>query len=294
MLLNNYTPAHAGKLEKLAVPDLTEPFLIKILWIQLLSYEKGRKKIGRKRHEHSFFEVHFVLSGNIEYSTDKDTYTVCEGMGFISAPEIPHTITDISENLIKLSLTFQPENDSFLYRELSRLRAFSFEITPRMLSCFEDIIDETDKKSVFSMPIIKSRIFDLICSLSRVANIREEQADIAVNTENMRISKIKQYIRDNKGTFFTCTEIANHFHFNPKYLNRIFKEETGSTLLEYIHREKIRNAEELLRSENVPLERISKQLGFANEYYFNSFFRRCTGMTPGLYRKLSENNQEII
>lgn len=290
MLLKNYIPAHAGKLEKISVTPITEPFVTNILWIQLLSYEKGRKKISRKRHEHSFFEVHFVMEGNVKYTTDRGSFSVGEGKGFLSSPETAHTITDISENLIKISLAFLPREDSFLYKELCRIGAFSFDISADMLRCFEDILDETGKKSVFSLPIIKSRIFDIICCLSRTANIKEEPAENIGATENIRISKIMQYIRDNKGTLFTCTEIANQFHFNPKYLNRIFKEETGATLLEYIHREKIKDAQELLVSENISLENISKRLGFANEYYFNSFFKRCTGITPGYYRKLSKSN----
>ena len=76
MLLKNYIPAYAGKLEKLLITPITEPFSTEVLWIQLLSYEKGRKKISRKRHEHSFFEVHFVMEGNIEYTTDKSSFRI--------------------------------------------------------------------------------------------------------------------------------------------------------------------------------------------------------------------------
>lgn len=287
MILGNYSNTRAGKLEKIAFSDITEPFGMKIMWMQFLSYENGRKKISMKRHEHSYFEAHFIISGNIEYRTDRGIYRPEEGMGFLLAPETPHTITAISENFVKCTLAYSVDESSFMYRALCDKSEFLFDMNENFISCLDAILEESDNKSVFTMPIIKGRIFDMICTMSRMAGVKEENAESDSGSGDVRIERIKRYIEDNKGSFFNCSEIANQFHFNPKYLNRIFKEETGSTLLEYIHRAKISDVEKLLSESDASLESISKQLGFANEYYFNSFFKRCTGITPGQYRKLS-------
>ena len=56
------------------------------------------------------------------------------------------------------------------------------------------------------------------------------------------------------------------------------------TMLKYIHKTKIEQAQYYLENTNISLEEISASLGFANEYYFNSFFKRYIGVAPGAYR----------
>lgn len=104
--------------------------------------------------------------------------------------------------------------------------------------------------------------------------------------ENFIIQKAKQYISDNKDKLLNCSEVADYCHYNAKYLNRIF---TRQTLLAYIHHEKIIYAEELLKDESLTLKQVSDALGFANEYYFNRFFKRKNAITPGKYRQYLKN-----
>lgn len=289
MQLSNYTHSRANKLAKLSIADITEPFYIKVLWIQQLSYENGKKNISTKPHEHSFFEVHFILSGSITYTTDAGkVYTVRSGNALLFAPGMTHTVTNISEDLTKLALTFMPDADSFLYRGLARHGAFHFQVSAETEAALDAILAEADQKSAFSLTIIKNRILDIICSISRLAGVQEDSDAALSEKDDVRIARVKQYIKDNKGTLFTCAEVAEQCHFNAKYLNRIFKMQTGMTLLEYIHRTKVKDAEALLTDTKHSLEEISRMLGFANVYYFSSFFKRCTGITPGIYRKLGK------
>ena len=104
--------------------------------------------------------------------------------------------------------------------------------------------------------------------------------------ENHAITAAKRYIDDNTGLFLTCEDVAAYCHYNSKYLGRLFKEETGKTMLEYIHSKKSKEAEHLLASSELSLSEISDALGFENEYYFNTFFKRINGISPGTYRRL--------
>lgn len=104
------------------------------------------------------------------------------------------------------------------------------------------------------------------------------------------MSAIK-YIEDNKHILPTCNDIAEYCHFNAKYLNRIFKKATGKTLLEYIHETKRKDAEKLLSETDKTLREISESLGFENEYYFNTFFKRLNGIAPGEFRRLIKDKK---
>ena len=75
--------------------------------------------------------------------------------------------------------------------------------------------------------------------------------------------------------------IAEEIDRNPKYISRVFKEETGEGILDYVNRLRIRKAQVLIRSGEFTLEQISGMVGYASSKTFRRAFRKETGMTPG-------------
>ena len=78
---------------------------------------------------------------------------------------------------------------------------------------------------------------------------------------------------------------ANHFaeslsvHVN--HLNRSVKEVTGKTTTEHISARIIKEAIALLRHTNWNIAEIAYSVGFEYPAYFNNFFKKQTGLTPG-------------
>lgn len=60
----------------------------------------------------------------------------------------------------------------------------------------------------------------------------------------------------------------------------------------YLHREIMRDACELLASTGLPVSQIAFRLGFADPAYFNRFFTRQSGQTPGRYRHVLRERKE--
>ena len=57
------------------------------------------------------------------------------------------------------------------------------------------------------------------------------------------------------------------------------------TLGAYIRRERTELIRRMLDEGDLSLSEISEATGFQNEYYFNAFFKKNAGMSPGAYRK---------
>ncbi len=286
MIISNYTQSRGNKLKRISIPEINEPERIKVLWIQAMTFENNKKNIVSKRHRHSFFEIHFTLSGQIKYECEKRNFCLInEGEFVLFSPKAQHTVAECKDKPVRLSVTFVLDEAGYLYNEISNKEFYKGSITKNIKSDIEEILRETEHRDFFSRTIIKNRILDLICEISRSVGL-SEAGETAERDSDMRVDMIKQYINDNKNILLTCKDVAEQCHFNVKYINRVFKNKTGETLLEYIHKVKIRDAEQLLDNEKLSLEKISRRLGFANEYYFNSFFKRYTGVAPGQYRKL--------
>ena len=93
------------------------------------------------------------------------------------------------------------------------------------------------------------------------------------------------FIADNPDRFFTCEEIASYCYLSVKQLNRLFLKYERTSLLSYIHNKKINDAKMLLQKGDLNSVDVSEKLGFSSVYYFNRFFSKHTGKTPGEYRK---------
>lgn len=97
------------------------------------------------------------------------------------------------------------------------------------------------------------------------------------------VENIKQYIDANLDCEIKLQDVAPLFHYNPQYLGRLFKQETGMCFSEYVNRERILQAAMLLNSET-PIIHVAYQVGFNNVTYFNRVFRRHFGLSPSAYR----------
>ncbi len=78
--------------------------------------------------------------------------------------------------------------------------------------------------------------------------------------------------------------IADYCGVSPAYLSRIFSQEHGKGVLEYLTELRIRKAKELLSDTNEKIYRIAALSGYSDAVYFNKVFKKNTGMTPREYR----------
>ncbi|MBQ8281065.1 MAG: helix-turn-helix transcriptional regulator [Lachnospiraceae bacterium] len=100
------------------------------------------------------------------------------------------------------------------------------------------------------------------------------------------IAEIISYIDQNFKRKISLDELSNEFFVNKFYLTRIFKEETGQSITEFILNKRITYAKSLLRFSDQTLEEIGEAIGIGDAGYFSKTFKKIEGITPGEYRKL--------
>jgi len=98
-----------------------------------------------------------------------------------------------------------------------------------------------------------------------------------------------QYLQTNYMRKLTLEEIANSVHISPTYLSRVFKRETGTSMVDFLNRIRIEKSKELLANHQIRLIEVALQCGFESQSYFNRMFKQVCGMTPQQYRNLNLN-----
>jgi len=71
---------------------------------------------------------------------------------------------------------------------------------------------------------------------------------------------------------------------SPRTLARRFREQTGTTPLQWLHVARVRRARELLETSTLGIEEIASAAGFESAVTFRTCFRRVVGVSPSAYR----------
>ena len=107
-------------------------------------------------------------------------------------------------------------------------------------------------------------------------------------TDDLTVNRALAYIREHVHEKIAAPDIASTLGISSEYLATKFKKKTGRSIPEYIAEQKITVACKLLRFTEKPLIEISNYLSFSSQSYFQTTFKKITGMTPLEYKEKSQ------
>jgi two-component system response regulator YesN len=123
--------------------------------------------------------------------------------------------------------------------------------------------------------------------LAWIPLIVEQYLDLAARrqSKHFRVAKeITSYIRENHHRNLTLEAVAQAVYLSPYYVSRIFKEEKGCTVLEYLTKVRMEEAKKLLADPQKNVREVAKRVGYNNPSYFTKVFRATEGLTPSQFR----------
>ncbi|MCI5083373.1 MAG: AraC family transcriptional regulator [Saprospiraceae bacterium] len=99
-----------------------------------------------------------------------------------------------------------------------------------------------------------------------------------------RLSYIIQYIRDNLDKHMTIKELSSKIYMSEPNFHRVFKNELGTTPIEFINSERIKLAKSLLQDPHKKIKEVSVECGFNSLTYFIRQFKRKEQVSPKDYQ----------
>lgn len=93
------------------------------------------------------------------------------------------------------------------------------------------------------------------------------------------------WLRENLARDLTLADIAEQAGTSTRTLIRRFRDQTGTTPVQWLHRARIRQAQHLLETTRHSVERIGRQVGFGSATTFRDRFKNTTGVSPQTYRR---------
>lgn len=266
-----------------------------------INLQKHSRYTPPYEHDHSFFELIYVVSGTCENNIFGGTDILKKGDLCMMSPSVKHSIWTeeglVINILIRLS-TIQRYFGSFIrekglisefFTNSLYLRDFATclvfhtgddkQLKDEVLQMYGEQLDS----DIYSESIISSMLIIFFNHLLRKYS-DTAQYPSTVKKQNETVSKILELIVNNYSSV-TLPQIAGELGYSADYCSKYIKNVTGYNFSELLKNARLRQAKDWLKSTSMSVAHISEQLGYENPENFMRAFKREFDISPSEYRE---------
>jgi len=130
-----------------------------------------------------------------------------------------------------------------------------------------------------SIKKVKDKIVD-----NKIKNISDSN-NSNINYRQAMIKKAQRFVYENIEEEITLNSISKHLNISKNYFSTLYKQETGENFIDFIIKEKINKAKEMLVEENLKIYEVAEKLGYLDKSHFSKVFKKVVGVTPQDYKR---------
>ena len=152
----------------------------------------------------------------------------------------------------------------------------------------EDIVEEM----VCCAPGYQAGVRGLFTALLiRMLRVYSQEESESVRDPYMSaISPALDYIHENYMQEFPQQRLSQLCHLSPTHFRRLFREQIGTSPLDFLHQTRILKSCALLRSSSLSVTEIAGRVGYNSMSSYNRHFAKAMGCTPMVWRKTAGDN----
>ncbi len=245
-------------------------------------------------HTHGFLEINYILEGSYTFSIAGQIVPVRKPNLILIRSSTPHrkifnrqkpcAVLGCSYALLPQH-AYGPSLDALCQADSALDRFFtSFEdvlIIENAQSMLEDM------KLLFSLYTKTDQDYYRFIIGNKIMLAAARLADTSFPSVHKYIAQVKFLVESNYYRIQCMDDVAGEVHLNKSYLERLFRQETGQTLWQYVLQVKLEAAQNLLTQTNIPVGEIDSLVGIHSRQAFYIQFKKKYGVSPQEYRKQS-------
>ncbi|MEK4516811.1 helix-turn-helix domain-containing protein [Paenibacillus sp. FSL H8-0122] len=170
-----------------------------------------------------------------------------------------------------------------LFRVLELSHVCLPENSAAVEAAFKGITDSARSDAVYAPLLARSKLLELMSYY--LMNLKLDELSYKNLGAARKLTAVLDYIAENIEQNMSIHDLAEIAYMHPNYFMRLFKQQIGVPPIQYITRQKIEKAKELLTTTSGSVSAIADQLGFGDLFYFSKQFKKHAGLTPTEFRK---------
>lgn len=221
-----------------------------------------------------FFSIGMILNGTGRFCEQNSECAAVSPGDIIIVPNAATYISHWEGNphISYITFHFLPENDFWGNIPIQKISGLNY-LTKDFQNAYND----------FSIP---EKSFGVLGVFYNILN--EVSSRLKYSSQKPFRASVKNavdYITLNYAKNITIHDLAEIANLSQSRFFSVFKNETGTTPIEYKNQICIRNAKKMLLTEDFSIEEISEKLGFNSTSYFRRTFKKYTKQSPSDYKK---------
>lgn len=245
-------------------------------------------------HDHTFFEIFYMLEGDIPHKLNGETQLLRQGDLLFLLPSDKHIFLREENNRCRhrdiiLRKEFFKAICDFLNADL--YEAFVSGKTRKKFSLSEEKISEYEKSflKITKESVLKNNS-EIALSLAKVQcakliGMLLPCGESGEQSEADWLTSLIDRLSDPAYVSRSWEEILSPFFYSREHICRVFKAKTGKTPTEYLNEQRMILAIDRLTYSQDTVLSVCMSLGFSSVAYFNSLFKKKYGVSPGEFRK---------
>ncbi len=253
-------------------------------------------------HHHDFFEIYFLITGDVTYLIDGKIVHVMPGDLLLIAPRQLHQVCIQPE--MSAYERFVLWVDPAVVRRLSSgqsdlsvgLADFGqhLRLKPqdrsRVQAMLETLHREADAQDYGSDLLRQSLLTQLLVTVNRLASQQGALTEEDTAT-NKAVEQVMGYVNLHYGEPLTLDMLAEQFFVSKYHLSREFHRQMGTSIYHYIQKKRLLIAQQLMDQGKRPSQ-VYSQCGFNDYTCFYRAFKSEYGISPRQYALTTRTQQE--
>jgi AraC-like DNA-binding protein len=181
-----------------------------------------------------------------------------------------------------------PETDlaSFLRRSLSEDRHVPLAHDLAMQALLAELRKEAEDRAPGFRFRVTALCTTLVVTLARQANCTAEREMNEHRRRRVRlVAQAREYLIKNLDHRLSLAKVAGHLRVSEEHLARVFRQETGQTVFDFLGEIRLEKAKTYLLGSEMNVTEIARQTGFSSVSLFSRTFKRAVGTGPLAYRQ---------
>ena len=258
---------------------------IKVDTIYTVLYQEKDRFFDFHGEKHPFWELTYVDSGAMSCIVDQKEYELKQGDLIYFMPNQFHRQRNASKDALSfftVSFDVNLDNESLLGNRIIRADT-------TMHKLLRDILTEYNMDMLFSNEMILSSLVQMIIlSIRSVKNNKAYSSiptRVSLNMKSELISRCVRLVDENIGYKLTADFLSKRLSVSPSYLSKLFRQEMGMGLSEYVKERRLELARYHIKQGNYTITQISDMLGYCSVCYMSTEFKKRYKLTPSEYSK---------